>query len=212
MTNKQLLETLLPTYDPCEELQLRCKEMLYDPFSGHIPRGFYGASGELGEVQLVMILMEPTMPGGKPANGGIWSALEDAKDAYLNERSVGHQRVRRILRNSFPGLSLPKDVMRRVWITESVLCSKPETGIRDRHVQACVTRYLVRQLELIPNAIIAAMEVETYRRVSKHAPEYKGRIMKCHAPFGYRRGWSPTWDDLAERVRRATGNVSAALQ
>lgn len=200
MINKELGLTLLPAYEPCEELHLRCKEMIYDTCSGHIPRGFYGATKELNEVQLVMILMEPAMPDGTPAKN-IWDVLRDARDAYLNERSVGHQRVRRILRESFPGLAYPKEVMRRVWITESVLCSKPETGIRNRHAEACITSYLVHQLALFPNAIIGAMGMETYRRVSKHAPEYKDRLVRCHAPFGYRRGWSSTWDELAKKVR-----------
>lgn len=205
MFNKELGLTLGQAYAPCEELHLRCKDMIYDPRHGQIPRGFYGAEGELDEIQLVMILMEPAMSDGRPAHN-IFDVWKVAKRAYGTEDSLGHRRMREILQKAFPGLEYPKEVMRRVWITESILCSRPSNGIRFRNAQACITTYLVKQLDLMPDdAIIGAMGVQTYERVSKHAPKYKDRLVRCYAPFGYRGGWAENWDELIERVRELNG-------
>lgn len=59
--NPQLLALLLEAYRPCQNFGI-CREAKWSPADGHIPRGFLGATGELSEVEVVMVFSEPGHP------------------------------------------------------------------------------------------------------------------------------------------------------
>lgn len=201
----KLLENILETsYKPCTGFAGTCASMKWCPSEGHVPRGFYGALGEVADVRLVMVLAEPGMPGKEEVHTGMISAFEYAERCYLEYGGQGHRNVRYIIGRCFPGRPL-RQAMRRVWITESVLCSaKSALGKIDREVEEeCVRRYLLPQLRLFPNAVVAAMGSKAYRRLkrfSRFIPnlgEY-GAVFPpgCNFPTTQEK-----WDRLVARVR-----------
>ena len=96
-----------------------------------------------------MVLAEPGNPKGEEEHTGeIDSAYEFAGRCYRNERSTGHKNVMKILRDCFGNLGF-KELMRRVWITESVLCSAPSSteNIKSKCERFCAEHYLLKQLQ-----------------------------------------------------------------
>ena len=178
--NKSLRAILKPAYDPCQGFSGVCASMRWSPASGHAPRGFYGALGDVSEVRLVMVLAEPGNPGSDESHTGVDSAFEYAEQCYLRDGGQGHTNVRMIIRRCFPGLPL-QEAMRKVWITESVLCSAKTPGAKVERAceQLCVSTYLEPQLRLFPNATVAAMGSKAYKRLKKYVPD----IVECGAVF-----------------------------
>lgn len=186
--------------------------MRWSPESGHVPRGFYGAFGDLSEVRLVMVLAEPGNPGGNAIHNGIDSAFSEAEQCYLRAGGQGHTNVRTIIRRCFPKLTL-QETMRKVWITESVLCSATTPGAKvDRSCeQLCVSTYLEPQLRLFPNATVAAMGSKAYKRLKKYVPD----IVECGAVFPPGCNFPSTkakWDKLVSIVRSTTGETKGEGQ
>ena len=63
--NEELINVLAPAYGPCPHLlgnTTACPQSRWESTAGHVPRGFLGATGELGEVELVIVLAEPGEP------------------------------------------------------------------------------------------------------------------------------------------------------
>lgn len=63
--NEELFEVLVAAYGPCRHMLTHgggCLESRWRPAAGHVPRGFLGATGELDDVELVMLLAEPGNP------------------------------------------------------------------------------------------------------------------------------------------------------
>ena len=56
--NSSLRKILSPGYEPCTGFSGPCTSMRWSPSSGHVPRGFFGALGDLSEVRLVMVLLK----------------------------------------------------------------------------------------------------------------------------------------------------------
>jgi len=65
--NPRIIELLLTAYEPCPSFSSACKSMRWVPERGHIPRGFCGATGDLDEVDLVLVCAEPGDPHPFPA-------------------------------------------------------------------------------------------------------------------------------------------------
>lgn len=132
--NHQLAAILLPAYAPCPAFSGACSScMRWIPFDGHIPRGFFGATGGLEEVELVLVSAEPGDPFQNQtyATGSAQDRLQSASAfAYDNLKHHSDRysvNIRFILNSCFPGTSFD-DQMRRTWITNSVLCSAPREG------------------------------------------------------------------------------------
>lgn len=199
--NESLKEILKKAYDPCSGFSGACSSMRWSPLSGHVPRGFYGALGDVSEVRLVMVLAEPGDPGGDEVHTGIDSAFRYAEQCYLGNGGPGHRNTMAIISRCFPGLSA-QDAMRKVWITESVLCSAEVTATKvDRACEElCVRSYLLPQLRLFPNAIVAAMGSKAYRRLKRYVPD----IVECGAVFPPGCNFPSTqakWERLVSIVR-----------
>jgi len=181
-----------------------CSSMRWDPASGHAPRGFFGALGDISEVRLVMVLAEPGEPGSDEIHDGVDSAFRYAEKCYLMAGGQGHRNVRSIILRCFPGLSL-KEAFRKVWITESVLCSAevPAGKVNRDCERLCVSEYLIPQLRLFPNAVVAAMGSKAHNRVKKYFPD----VVKCGAVFPPGCNFASTrdsWDNLVSIVRDMT--------
>ena len=183
-----------------------CAEAKYDPASGHVPRGFSGATGSLDEVLLVMVMAEPGFPlDGEKYKG---EPVEDLKlllcSKYLRSgENLIHRNVLKFLNDVFPMLDGNIDeLLKRVWLTESRHCSiANEIGnIRKRDRLICSQRHLVEQFKLFPNAIVLL--------AGNKAGQVKGLInntIECgaFAPPGcnhFKVRQSHT--DAAEKVRR----------
>ena len=153
------LENILsPAYGPCPEFASACKEMRWNPDAGHVPRGFLGACGELSEVELILVFAEPGDPHFGERHSGLTSAYDYAAMAFRTGKDQFHRNVRSILDACWP--SVPFEVqLRKVWLTESVLCSALTEGGRVGRSasSACGRRYLTAQLALFPQAFIVAL-------------------------------------------------------
>lgn len=205
--NPRLRQMLLAAYGPCPEFGGACHDMRWNPTAGHVPRGFCGATGELSEVALVLVVAEPGDPHDAEAHPAEPEAALESTYAYSyrcfrDGKDHYHRNVRAILNLCFPGQTFDEQ-MRRAWMTESVLCSAPKEGGSVRSVvgKACRSRYLERQLSLFPTAVVAALG-------SKAQARLKGLSFiaaAAAAPPGCNfRGARESWEAAAVAVRQKT--------
>ncbi len=155
----RMLDILSPAYKPCPEyVNCRKEGIRWDPPLGHVPRGFCGATGRLEEVQLILVVAEPGDPLTNETHTGIESAFKKAYECFSDKITQFHLNVREILDLCWPNEIFDMQ-MRRVWLTESVLCSAPkETGpVKASVARTCIRRYLSKQLELFPGALVVAL-------------------------------------------------------
>ncbi len=213
--NAELRRILEPAYYPCKGFSRACNGLVmpWNSAAGHVPRGFYGALGDLSEVRLVMVLAQPNNPGSdEDHTSGIDSAFAYAGQRYRHGDDPGHANTRSIIQKCFCGSW--QEAMRKVWITNSVLCSvKPPRAKAKKWTkveQCCGEWYLLRQLLLFPHAVIAAMGTEVHSRVNrlkKYVP-HASNIGEYVSPY-YRPGWnSPlakaSWDKLVTEVAKVS--------
>ena len=141
--------------------------MRWEPKNGHIPRGFLGATGNLSDVELVLVFAEP----GDPQPGDhqtMAEALDHAYQSFKSGSGVFHQKARAFFNLCWPSLSFDEQ-LKRVWVTESVLCSAAwSTGPVPKEIeQECGTRYLKQQLALFPNALVVALGSKAQNRLAR---------------------------------------------
>jgi hypothetical protein len=183
--------------------------MRWNPQIGHVPRGFCGATGTLEEVALVLVVAEP----GDPHDSEVHSAEPEAAlestfhysyRCLQTGRDLYHRNIRRILDMCLPDVPFDEQ-MRRTWKTESVLCSAAkEGGAVPRMVEtACRQRFLDRQLDLFPGAVVVALGSKATKRL-------RGRTFLsafAAAPPGCNfRGARESWERIADAVR--TGAIT----
>ena len=177
--NPDLEKILQPAYNPCRGFSHPCSAMRWEPETGHIPRGFWGALGSLEEVRLVMVLAEPGYPKDGRPQTGLESAFDATGRTYKLGTDIGHSNVRYIVGLCFPDRSFV-EAMRKVWITESVLCSIPKgdpTGKVPREVENhCAKTFLLPQLRLFHNPIVAAMGGKAYSRLKGPRRRQRGQV------------------------------------
>jgi len=166
MTNA-LTRTLLPAYAPCPHFCGACWEMRWSPVDGHVPRGVCGATGQLSEVELVLVTAEPGDPLEGETHSNLQSAMQFSVNCLSDPPTAFHKNIRLILALCFPDASF-EEQLRRTWRTNSVLCSaKVEGGRVPRAVEkTCIRHYLSRQLALLPQALVAALGRKAQRRLA----------------------------------------------
>lgn len=120
---KELIDVLLPAYQPCAGFKGACESMKWSPGEGHIPRGFCGATGKISDVELVLIMAEPGDPhsaeeySSKKLPQEMFSAVADyAYQCYQNGTDLFHRNVRGIL-DLFWGVGNPRV---RVWVRKMI--------------------------------------------------------------------------------------------
>ena len=194
---EELLEILKPAYEPCKNFNSTCKDKISDwnPQVGHIPRGFCGAIGKVSEVDLVLVVAEP----GNPKDDESYSFQTNIED-YFNkvsgfvyecyEKKVSdmHINIRDIVDKCFPNISLFSEQVKKIWITETVLCSaKVSTGPVDASCeQACVNSYFKKQMDLFENSFFIIFGGKAKKRIKHLFNEDKNNSYFAHhvAPPG----------------------------
>jgi hypothetical protein len=153
--NPTLAKILAPAYAPCVEFQCACTEMRWIPSQGRVPRGFFGASGLIEDVEIVLVFAEPGNPYAGECHTGIESAYKFASIGFEIGKDLFHRNVRAILEMCWPWLTFEQR-MQRAWLTESVLCSAPKEGgsVSVAASRACGQRYLLDQLRLFPSNLL----------------------------------------------------------
>lgn len=164
--NPSLEKLLAPAYAPCSGFSGPCREMRWNPSKGHVPRGFLGAAGALTEIELVFVFAEPGDPHEGETHEGLTSAYRYATFAFDTGKDQFHRNVRTILDSCWPELTFVEQ-MKKVWMTESVLCSamKECGSVSTATTGECGRRYLAKQLELLPQALVVALGSKAQKRL-----------------------------------------------
>ena len=140
--------------------------MRWNPSAGHVPRGFLGAASALTEIELVLVFAEPGDPHDGETHEGLTSAYSYSTFAFETGKDQFHRNVRAILDSCWPGLAFDEQ-MKKVWMTESVLCSAMKEGglVSAAATGECGRRYLSKQLELLPQALVVALGRKAQKRL-----------------------------------------------
>ena len=155
----ELLDVLHPAYSPCRGFTTRCAGVArWAPESGHVPRGYLGATGRLDDVDLVLLVAEP----GDPHEGAVMEprderkrlAAETVADTYrcfVEGTDRFHRNVREVVDMALPGMSFATQLS-KVWITNTYLCSAPQEGgtVPAAAERFCAETYLRKVLALLP--------------------------------------------------------------
>jgi len=199
--NKILVELLKEAYEPCSELAHTCISMKWEPAAGFIPRGFLGATGSIEEVKLVLVCAEPGDPHKNEIHTGMESVYEYANHAFETKMDVFHKNIRLIMDLCWPDLSFDEQ-LRKVWITESVLCSAhKECGSISKFVEKkCVEKYLRPQLRLFPNALIVAMGNKAKERIKNIGFNYFISVDSAAAPGGNTQKAKESWKEIPVKL------------
>lgn len=211
-----LVRILLPAYGPCPEFRRACAgEMRWKPKAGHVPRGFFGATGEMSEVELVLVFSEPGDPHPGERHSGperadkLESAYKYATKVCREQRDLFHRNIRKVLDLCWPGVPFAEQT-RKVWLTESVLCSaRKERGpVRRPCEDACGQRYLKPQLErfleLFPDVLIVGLGVKAEKRLGRiGVKRMLPKPVRAVAPPGCnRRDAQKSWKQIAVELKR----------
>jgi hypothetical protein len=212
LPNAALIDALLPAYAPCAHLRQfggLCRESHWQPESGHLPRGYVGATGALADVEVVMVFAEP----GRPYDGERFEVSTDPKETvhslavHAHHHVSGgtelfHRNIRRFLDRLYPTLTFDQQ-LRHAWLTEGRLCSIDDE-IGDARDDTCARHYLSRQLQLLPNAVVVAFGGKAQRYLRRlgmpHVPAFAMAPPGCN-----QRAAAPSWEAAARVVeaRRA---------
>ncbi len=137
------------------------------------------------------------------------SVMKFSIECLRHSATPFHKNIRYIMNLCFPQCSFEQQ-LRRIWRTNSVLCSAPvECGRVSKSVEnTCITTYLVRQLSVVPNALVAALGQKAQRRLlaqgihaisALHPSSRKSNAEK-------RASWQALADELRNRRGPATGS------
>jgi hypothetical protein len=183
--------------------------MRWIPERGHVPRGSCGGSGDLSDIELVLIVAEPGDPHEREAYSATMEPAElfaivsqYVYDCYESGKDQFHRNIRRILDQCWPGLPFIEQ-MRRTWITESTLCSAVVEGGRMPPTvnRFCVDSYLAFQLTLLPHAVIAAVGGKARDRI-RHLKRDFISVAAAAPPGCNFRGAKESWEQIAVEVRK----------
>ena len=106
----ELLDLLLPAYSPCAGFRTKCADVTkWAPESGHVPRGYLGATARLDDVDLILLVARTGRP---PRRAAVRPRVEEEESRCRNrcrhlpllsgrDRPVSSQRAT----NPRPGLS-----------------------------------------------------------------------------------------------------------
>lgn len=204
LPNQRMMELLADLYSPCPNFGV-CPQAHWEPSAGHIPRGFLGATGQLQEVEMVLVFAEPGAPHAGEAyaecrtpNHFITAAVNHAYEAFAHGQDLMHRNTRQLIEMAFPGIPFD-DQLRKVWLTESRLCSLDEElgACSDR---TCADTFLSAQVELLPEARVIALGGKAAQRIRRAAPGH----LKAYAvapPGANHRPARPSWEAAASWVR-----------
>lgn len=212
--NGQLADVLLEAYQPCRNFGT-CREARWEPAFGQIPRGFVGATGSPGDVELVMVFAEPGHP--HPDEGHdpdlddasmMSSGVQHVYKCYKHRTDPFHRNVRWFMSQVYPDLTFDEQ-LRHIWLTEGRLCSI-ENEIGDARDGTCADHFLRRQLSLLPNATVVAFGSKAKRYLTRMRIDFVGAFA-LSPPGANQRRAQPTWEEAVRIVQeRRERNATAA--
>ena len=154
------------------------------------------------KLKLVLVFAEPGDPHPGESHNGIESAFSYTYECVKDHNDRFFRNVRSIIDLCWPNEPFEQQ-MRRVWLTESVLCSaKRECGSIKKHIeQACIKRYLIPQLKLFPDALIVALGGKAQKRLSGFIDYHPALHPACR--FN-REKVSRSWLNICEELKKLT--------
>ena len=202
----------------------RCPESQWNPANGHVPRGYLGATGELDEVELVIVLAEPGDPkrtekyvDDLPPSDMVRRVVDFVHGTYVDRDKPVHGTVQRVIRwfldHRFCGMNFEQQ-LRRVWITQARLCSRSPGSYTPAFYQLCGDACLAAQLRLLPNVPVIAFgnkADEALRRLNvratkvPHPSARSSNESKCDK-------WKRTIADLQNREDPPASTCTGALR
>jgi len=160
---QSLAAVLNPAYNPCAHFTGACKGLTWNPERGFVPRGYFGAPRLISDIELVIVLAEPSNP--VPGENHSWIAgcadvasamAERMTQSILSRNSAFSRNLTFILECCWTPLDL-EAAIQRTWITESVLCSAEYPCAPVLSAATCTSNYLIQQLHLFPAAFLVAL-------------------------------------------------------
>ena len=189
----ELVNILEPAYTPCRAFASACAgTATWSPARGHVPRGFLGGAGSIDDIELILLTAEPGNPHCHACRGPdlvprsiLATTIADTHRCFQDKADLFHRNMRRILDLAFPGLALD-DQLRRVWITNSYLCSAPKEAGRVPVAAAntCGATYLKAQLQLLSNCPLIAFGGKAHDRANRllgSIPNLSTRLFRGYA-------------------------------
>ena len=204
MPMNELHSIMLEAYRPCAHFGV-CRGAQWNPKSGHIPRGFFGATGKLSEVELVMVFPEC----GQPHEGEQYdpnlspeelmeAAMGHAGASFKNKQDLYHLNVRWFISELYPNLTF-EEQSRRVWMTDGRLCSIDEDigGAIDTN---CGANYLVKQIELLPNASVIGFGKKAQLYLDALRIEHI-KAVALAPPAAKKEEARPSWENAIQTIK-----------
>ncbi len=216
MTCTELVNILTPALSPCINFSGVCKDdATWDPKAGHIPRGFGGANNRACAVKLILVTAEP----GSPSDGESYS--EGDPEVMLRQhiefferifREDGlrrggrhapfHSGLRTILDLCWPEPEMGlEEKLSLTWFTNAVKCPAATSGgkIPRGIEETCVSSYVKREIEALPNAYVLALGEKARKRLRAADVRVDGHAQHPSA----RRNTNPqaSWEEAAKQFR-----------
>ena len=222
----ELLDLLQDAYSPCAGFSTRCADVAkWAPESGHVPRGYLGATARLDDVDLILLVAEPGDPHAgtvvRPRVNRKSLAAQTVADTYrcfLEGTDLFHRNVRQVLDLVLPGMPFDTQLS-RTWITNTYLCSAPnEAGPVPADAERfCAETYLQSVLALLPGRPIIALGAKARGRVlrlGQSIPNLEARVVTAYsaAPPGANGPRArASWRAAAKKARAFPGRRNDRL-
>ena len=197
LPHPNLMSTLREAYSPCRFFG-QCKEAQWNPNSGHIPRGYLGATGSLEDVRLVMVFSEPGHPYSEDgynskigADGLIELSVSHTYSCFNSGQDVFHRNARWFIDQIYPNLSF-NEQLRHVWLTEGRLCSI-DNEIGSTTDRTCAKHYLKGQVDMLPNATVVAFGGKAKKYLQGIGIQYIGAYALA-PPGANHKPARPSWE------------------
>jgi len=200
-------------YKPCSGFTSSCRSMKYLPNQGHVPRGFWGATGSPEQVKLILVVAEPGDPHPNEVHSGLDSAYNYARTSFIAGTDQFHKNVQYILDGCFPGQTFEQRET-QVWFTESVLCSASTEGGRVpvSVERACGEKFLKKQIEIFNNATVVALGAKARDRLKKNGFDDFIAATSVAPPGCNSKDAKPSWDKVIEEVISGQQNTPKPLK
>jgi len=207
LPNKKLLRVLAKAYQPCPKFGI-CAEAKFDPSSGHIPRGFIGATAALEDVKVIFLFSEPGHPHINetyPDTNSVdllAAGVKKTYESFKNSTDKFHENTRWVMNQIWNHLSFDEQ-LKYVWLTEGRLCSiSKEIGwFNDKE---CAKFLLLDQIKLLPNATIIAFGNKAMKRLNSIKKFISNPILTAYAlapPGANHHPAKPSWISAIENIK-----------
>lgn len=203
--NPQLKSLLANAYSPCRFFG-QCKEAQWNPGTGHIPRGYVGATASPQDVELILVFSEPGHPHvGKQYNpllsvdGLMEACVSHAYESFKDGTDLFHRNARWFINQVYPELTFD-DQLRYVWLTEGRLCSI-DNEIGSTTDRTCASNYLARQVELMPKATVVAFGRKARSYLKGIGIDHIGAYALA-PPGANHKPARPSWEAAIEEIKR----------